>query len=63
MSKDQIQQVQEQCLLAARFLWQELRDVWGHVSCRFPNGEGFALKLVRLPLDTSSDPDEIRVFD
>lgn len=46
----------------ARFLWQELQDVWGHVSCRLPDGEGFALKLVRLPLDTSIDPDEIRVF-
>lgn len=36
--------------------------MWGHVSCRLPDGEGFALKLVRLPLDTSIDPDEIRVF-
>ncbi len=35
-----------QCLLGARILWRELRDVMGHVSCRLPNGEGFALKMV-----------------
>jgi ribulose-5-phosphate 4-epimerase/fuculose-1-phosphate aldolase len=53
----------EDCLLGARFLWQELHDVWGHVSCRLPSGDGFALKMVRMSPDSDIDPDEVQVFD
>ena len=38
-----------ECLLGARILWRELRDVMGHVSSRLPDGTGFALKMVRIP--------------
>jgi len=56
-------QAKEDCLLGARFLWQELHDVWGHVSCRLPSGDGFALKMVRFSPDPKIDPDEVQVFD
>lgn len=53
----------EDCLLGARFLWKELHDVWGHVSCRLPSGDGFALEMVRMSPDADIDPDEVQVFD
>jgi ribulose-5-phosphate 4-epimerase/fuculose-1-phosphate aldolase len=51
-----------QCLQGARILWRELRDVMGHVSCRLPNGEGFVLKMVRIPPEPI-DPDSVMTFD
>jgi len=43
----------DETVLAARILWDELRDVWGHVSARLPDG-GFCLAMVRLPRDAQS---------
>lgn len=34
MASDSVEELQEQCRLGARFLWTELRDLYGHVSCR-----------------------------
>ena len=64
MAEDErVLRAKEDCLLGARFLWQELHDVWGHVSCRLPDGNGFALKMVRFSPDPTIDPDEVQVFD
>src|SRR5438132_12737362 len=51
-----------ECLLGARILWRELRDVMGHVSSRLPDGTGFALKMVRVPPEPI-DPDSVMTFD
>lgn len=40
--------VRECCTTGALLLWQELRDVYGHVSCRMPSGDGFYLGMVRV---------------
>ncbi|MBV9101369.1 MAG: class II aldolase/adducin family protein [Candidatus Dormibacteraeota bacterium] len=37
----------ELCQLGALILWRELRDVWGHVSCRLGEDGSFALATVR----------------
>lgn len=61
MSDDEIRLPRE-CLTGARLLWQELRDLFGHVSCRRPDGRGFWLAMVRV----SADPgtwDEVMCFD
>ena len=63
MADERTLKAKEDCLLGARFLWQELHDVWGHVSCRLPSGDGFALKMVRFSPDPKIDPDEVQVFD
>ncbi len=54
--------MRKQCLLAARFLWRELRELYGHVSCRLPDGSGFLLAMVRVP-PAPLDPDEVLRFD
>ena len=45
-----VAEIRRQCFLGARFLWRELRELYGHVSCRLPNGQGFALMMVRVPM-------------
>jgi ribulose-5-phosphate 4-epimerase/fuculose-1-phosphate aldolase len=55
------EEVRRDCLLGARVLWRELRDVYGHVSGRLSRG-GFALKMVRVPPAPLS-PDEMLEFD
>jgi ribulose-5-phosphate 4-epimerase/fuculose-1-phosphate aldolase len=57
--KDEIRRT---CLIGARILWRELRDVYGHVSCRLPGEDGFALKMVRVP-PAPLDPDQVLEFD
>jgi L-fuculose-phosphate aldolase len=57
-----VAEIRQQCFLGARFLWRELRELYGHVSCRLPNGQGFALMMVRVPLPPA-DPDEVLIFD
>jgi L-fuculose-phosphate aldolase len=55
----------QQCRLGARILWQELRDVWGHVAHRLPGDDaskGFVLSYVRVG-EWPHDPDEVMVFD
>jgi L-fuculose-phosphate aldolase len=58
----EVEELRRQCFLGARFLWQELRELYGHVSCRLPNGEGFLLMMVRVPMPPC-DPDELMAFD
>ena len=58
---DEADEIRQECALGARFIWQELRDVWGHVASRLPSGDGFALKFVRL--EDENDPDEVRAYD
>jgi len=60
---DTIDALRQQCNLGARFLWQELRDLYGHVSCRLPSGDGFLLKFVRVGVDLTLDPNEVQVYD
>jgi len=54
--------LRQQCLVGARLLWRELRDVYGHVSARLPDGSGFVLKMVRVP-PAPMDPDSVMTFD
>lgn len=61
MSED-VAELRRQCLLGARFLWRELRELYGHVSCRLPSGDGFLLMMTRVPV-APLDPDEVLVFD
>lgn len=56
------EELSKQCLLGARMLWRELRDVYGHVSARLPDRSGFVLKMVRVPPEPV-DPDEVMRFD
>lgn len=63
MASDNVEELREQCRLGARFLWTELRDLYGHVSCRLPGGEGFLLKFVRVGSDATADPKEVQVYD
>lgn len=58
---DEMEHTQE-CLLGARFLWRELRDLFGHVSCRRPDGKGFWLMMVRVSANPSTW-DEVMSFD
>jgi ribulose-5-phosphate 4-epimerase/fuculose-1-phosphate aldolase len=60
---DRVQELQEQCGLGAQFIWQELRDLYGHVSCRLPSGDGFLLKFVRVGSDPTMDSRDIQVYD
>jgi ribulose-5-phosphate 4-epimerase/fuculose-1-phosphate aldolase len=57
-----LQELRRQCLLGARLLWRELRELYGHVSCRLPDGSGFLLAMVRVP-PAPLDPDEVLRFD
>jgi L-fuculose-phosphate aldolase len=43
-------------------LWRELRELYGHVSCRLPDGKGCVLMMVRVP-EPPADADELMVFD
>lgn len=54
--------LQVDALFAARALVNELDDIWGHVTCRLPDGSGFLLKHLRIPA-RGFDPDEIMTFD
>lgn len=56
------QQLRRQCYLGARFLWRELREIYGHVSVRLPDNRGFVLMFSRIP-EPPADPDEVLVFD
>ena len=56
------EELRRQCLLGARFIWRELRELYGHVSGRLPNGEGFVLMMVRVPT-AGFDPDEVLTYD
>lgn len=58
----EIEELRKQCRLGARFLWRELRELYGHVSCRLPDGSGFLLMMVRVPA-APLDPDEVLLFD
>lgn len=58
----EVEALRRQCFLGARFLWRELRELYGHVSCRLPSGEGFLLMMVRVPV-APFDPDEVLTFD
>lgn len=49
-------------LFAARVLADGLDDIWGHVTCRLPDGTGFLLKHLRIPA-LGIDPDEVMAFD
>jgi len=56
------EQLRRQCFLGARFLWRELREIYGHVSVRLPDKRGFVLMMARVP-EPPIDPDDIMVFD
>ena len=55
-------QLRRQCFLGARFLWRELREIYGHVSVRLPDNRGFVLMFSRVP-EPPIDPDEVLMFD
>lgn len=57
-----VDDLRRQTLAGGRMLWRELRDVYGHVSCRLPDGSGFLIKMVRVPPEPI-DPDSVMVFD
>ena len=64
MAKDDVLELEEQCRMGALFLWQELRDLYGHVACRLPSGDGFMLKFVRAGAARGGqDPSEVQVYD
>lgn len=58
-----VEELEEQCRMGSLFLWQELRDLYGHVAVRLPSGEGFLLKFVRVGSDPRVDPREVQVYD
>ncbi len=58
----EVDELRRQCFLGARFMWRELRELYGHVSCRLPDGKGFFLMMVRVP-EPPGDPDEVLLFD
>jgi L-fuculose-phosphate aldolase len=64
MSDDRGQKLRTQVLLGARELARRLDDVWGHVTCRIPDGSsaspGFYLKHLRIP--RGGDPDHVNAF-
>ena len=43
-------------------MWRELRELYGHVSVRRPDGKGFLLMMVRVP-EAPVEPDEVMAFD
>lgn len=51
-----------QCLYGARILWRELRDLFGHVSARRAESDGFWLAMVRVPAEPRLW-DEVMWFD
>src|SRR5205823_2885061 len=55
---DEIEPLRRQCFLGARFLWRELREIYGHVSVRLPDGKGFLLMMARVP-EPPVHPDDI----
>jgi L-fuculose-phosphate aldolase len=55
-------QLRRNCFLGARFLWRELREIYGHVSVRLPDNRGFLLMMARVP-GGPIDPDEVLMFD
>lgn len=59
---DDLDELRLQVLLGTRFLWGELHEVFGHVSCRLPGGDGFLVKSVRVG-QPGVDPDEVLVCD
>lgn len=62
MSNEIEDQLRRQCFLGARFLWRELREIYGHVSVRLPDNKGFLLMMARVP-EPPVDPDEVMLFD
>jgi L-ribulose-5-phosphate 4-epimerase len=59
---NEVEQLKQQCFLGARFLWRELREIYGHVSVRLPDGKSFALMMARVP-EPPIDPDDVMTFD
>jgi len=59
---DEIEYLRRNCFLGARFLWRELREIYGHVSVRLPDGKGFLLMMARVP-EPPINPDDIMTFD
>jgi ribulose-5-phosphate 4-epimerase/fuculose-1-phosphate aldolase len=62
VSTEEVDHLRRQCFLGARFMWRELRELYGHVSVRLPDGKGFLLMMVRVP-EPPIDPDDLMAFD
>jgi ribulose-5-phosphate 4-epimerase/fuculose-1-phosphate aldolase len=46
-----------------KILRWELADMWGHISCRSPRGDGFLIMPIRPPYDHSLAEDELLQYD
>jgi ribulose-5-phosphate 4-epimerase/fuculose-1-phosphate aldolase len=62
VSDEVLDELGRQCFLGARFLWRELREIYGHVSVRLPDNKGFLLMMARVP-EPPIDADEVMMFD
>lgn len=58
-------ELREELRFGTRLLFQDLRDPWGHIVVRLPEGDkrkGFMLKHVRVP-PPPADPEAVMIFD
>ncbi|HEX2261249.1 MAG TPA: class II aldolase/adducin family protein, partial [Candidatus Binatia bacterium] len=59
----EVDELKEKLATAIQILRWELADMWGHVSCRTPRGDGFLILPLRPPLDHGIPEDEVLEFD
>lgn len=62
---ERVAALEQEVLFGARALAEQVGDIWGHVTCRLPEGDprkGFLLKHLRIP-PPPIDPDEVMVYD
>jgi len=60
---NEIDQLKQELILASSILEWDIGDIWGHVSVRLPDGQGFLLKHLRHQVEERNNPKEIMVFD
>ena len=57
------QGVKEKMATACAILQWELANMWGHVSVRTPEGNGFSLMPIRRPVDPNIPADDLLEYD
>jgi L-fuculose-phosphate aldolase len=60
---DDVDELKDKLATAVKILRWELADMWGHVSCKTPRGDGFLILPLRPPLDARVAEDDVLEFD
>src|ERR1700757_2257041 len=58
-----MEEIKEKMSTACAILRWELANMWGHVSVRTSDGNGFSLMPIRRPVDPNIPPDDLLEYD